>query len=245
MSKIRILAAEDDALHADTLRMHIGRLGYDLIDIVDSPEVAMRLLKATQPDVLLMDIDLGVEETGIDLVKKINDFADIPVIYLTSYKDEAIFKKAKETLPEAYILKPYDPEHLQTAIELAVFRKQKEIKKPQGPSKTPTAPLKAVFVKEGNNLIKLLLQDITLVEAYDKYCYIYTRSKKHLLSTQLKSLVQHLPQEQFLQVHRSYIINLEAIEKILPQQNSLEIAGKQVPVSKSYKAALFSHLTTL
>ncbi|WP_224995793.1 LytTR family DNA-binding domain-containing protein [Cesiribacter sp. SM1] len=244
MAKIRILAAEDDALHADTLRMVMDRLGYELIDIVDTPAELLRQLKATQPDVLLMDIDLGVEETGIDLVKKINESADIPVIYVTSHKEEAIFKKAKETMPEAYIIKPYDPEHLQAAIELAVFKKQKEANQPHSRTAQPT-PLKAVFVKEGNSLVKLQLQDIALVEAYDKYCYLYTRDKKHLLNNQLKNLIQLLPQELFLQVHRSYLVNLDAVEKIRPQQNSIEVAGKQVPVSKSFKAALYAHLTTI
>ncbi len=244
MAKIRVLAVEDDELHADKLRMVMDQLGYELIDVVDTPDELLRQLRATQPDVLLMDIDLGAEETGIDLVKKINELADIPVIYVTSFKEEAIFKKAKETLPDAYLIKPYAPEHLQAAIELAVFRSQKEAhqirRKP-----IQASPLKAVFVKEGTSLVKLLLQDILLIEAYDKYCYVYTRNKKHLLSTQLKSLMQQLPQELFLQVHRSYIINLEAVDKILPQQNCLEIAGKQVPVSKSYKASLFSHFTTI
>lgn len=244
MAKIRILAAEDDALHADTLRISMDRLGFDLIDVVDTPEELLRQLKATQPDVLLMDIDLGAEETGIDLVKKINEFTDVPVIYVTSFKEESIFKQAKETLPEAYIIKPYNPEHLQQAIELAVFRRQKDMQQVKT-RPVEASPLKAIFVKEGTVLVKLLLQDIALVEAYDKYCYVYTREKKHLLNSQLKNLAQHLPQEQFLQVHRSYLINLEAIDKIRPQQNLLEIAGKQVPVSKSFKAALYAQLTTL
>jgi DNA-binding LytR/AlgR family response regulator len=202
------------------------------------------LLEATDPDILLMDVDIGEAFTGIDLVNKINDNINIPVIYVTSLKEEHIFKKAKETLPDAYINKPYQPEQLQAAIELACYKKHKEtsyISK----ARSKDVSVKSVFVKEGDNLVKVSLPDVLLVEAYDKYCFIYTREKKYLLSIQLKNVADSLPPEQFLQVHRSYIINLEAIEKVKLNQNSLEIAGKQVPFSKTYKNTLFSRLKML
>src|ERR671932_2403827 len=124
MRKIRILAVEDDVLHADVLRMHLDRMGYDLINVVDNSAEALRLLKATEPDLLLMDIDIGEEQTGIDLVKRINQFTDVPVIYLTSFNEKHIFDEARQTLPDAYILKPFDPSELQRAIELAFLHQQ-------------------------------------------------------------------------------------------------------------------------
>jgi DNA-binding LytR/AlgR family response regulator len=244
MIKIRILALEDDELHADVLRMTIGKLGYELIDIVDNSKDLFRLIQATKPDLLLMDIDIGEEQSGIDLVKKINEANDIPVIYVTSLQEQHIYKKAKETLPDGYVLKPYDPITLQSAIDLCILRKQKEnavVKKPG----SPVEKRDTVFVKDGNTLIKLFLKDIAIVEAYDKYCYVYAKEKKYLLNIQLKTVVDHLPSEQFLQVHRSYLINFDAIEKIKTAENIVEIAGKQIPVSKSHKNALFSRLNLM
>ena len=244
MHKIQVLAVEDEDLHADVLRMVMDQLDYELVGIATSSDEAMRLLRATRPDVLLMDIDLNGEESGIDLVRKVNDLMDVPVIYLTSFKEDTVFKQARETMPEAYLTKPYETESLKAAIELAVFKKQKEMTHPLK-TISKKAPTNTVFVKEGNALVKLQLQDIALVEAYDKYCYIYTKEKKHLLSLQIKSLLQHLPPEQFLQVHRSYIVNLESIEKVRLPQNNLEVVGKVVPVSKTYKSLLFSQLKML
>jgi DNA-binding LytR/AlgR family response regulator len=244
MPRIRILALEDNTLHADILRMTLDGLGYNLIDIADNSKDLIRLLEATDPDLLLMDVDIGEPFTGIDLVKKINENIDIPVIYVTSLKEEQVFKKAKETLPDAYINKPYHPAQLQAAIELAFYKKQKEtayISK----ARSKDTSVKSVFVKEGDNLVKVSLPDVLLVEAYDKYCFIYTRDKKYLLSAQLKNIADSLPPEQFLQVHRSYIINIDAIDKVRLSQNSLEIAGKLVPFSKTYKNTLFSHLKML
>jgi DNA-binding LytR/AlgR family response regulator len=244
MPKIRILALEDNELHADILRMTLDDLGYELIDIAGSSADIFRLLQATDPDLLLMDVDIGEEITGIDLVKKINDMVDIPVIYVTSLQEEHIFAKAKETLPDAYINKPYTAGQLQSAIELAFYRKQKQYNYISKSRNTDLAAT-SVFVKEGDSLVKVCLADVLLVEAYDKYCFIYTREKKYLLSVQLKSMADSLPSEQFMQVHRSYIINLEAIDKVKLNQNSLEIAGKSVPFSKTYKNLLFSRLKML
>lgn len=243
MAKIKILAVEDDSFYAEALRRILEGLPYELIGVASEAPEALRMLKATHPDVLLMDIDLGGEISGIELVKKMNEVKDVPVFYVTSFKDKAKIGDAMETQPDGYISKPYDAAQLQAAIELAVFRKQKEAKCLKT-AQIQASPLKAVFVKEGGSLVKLLLKDISLVEAYDKYCYLYTRKKKHLLNTRFKRFTQQLPPDFFLQVHRSYLVNLKAIDKISPRQNSLEVAGKQVPVSKSFKAALYAHLTT-
>jgi DNA-binding LytR/AlgR family response regulator len=244
MPQIKVLAAEDDELHADTLRMLLDELGYKLIAITDKGEELLRLAKITAPDVLLMDIDLGEEESGIDLVKKINQVADIPVIYLTAFKDEETFKKARETMPEAYINKPYSRENLLSAIELAVFRKQKE-RSQIPPRFRPESASQSVFVKDGVKLVKINLKEIDLVEAYDKYCYLYQKGKKLLLNIQMKRLVESLPGEQFIQVHRSFVVNLDSIEGVRLNQNLLEVEGKVVPVSKSFKENVFSRLKIL
>ena len=244
MPKISILAVEDDPLHADILRMVLDEAGYEVIDIVDNSNEALRLLKATQPDLLLMDIDIGEEINGIELVKKINELTDIPVIYITSMQENHVFQAAKETLPEAFIRKPYDAFQLQSAIELLIFRMQKEknILQRWKPEDISTGSL---FVKEGDSLVKFFLKDMLLVEAYDKYSYIHTPAKKTLVNITLRTMAEKLPQEQFIQVHRSYVVNLDAIEKVRIHQNSLEIAGKLVPISKTYKNLLFSRLKLL
>lgn len=244
MSKITILAVEDDPLHADILRMTIDELGYELLDIVDNSSGALRLLKATQPDLLLMDIDIGEEINGIELVKKINELSDVPVIYVTSMTENEVFQAAKATSPEAYIRKPYDTFQLQAAIELVIFRKQKEKK---GPRKWESREIHngSLFIKEGDSLIKFFLKDILLIEAYDKYSYVYTQKKKTLVNATLKNMLKKLPDEQFLQVHRSFIVNIEAIEKIRLNTSILEVAGKPIPVSKTYKNILFSRLKLL
>jgi DNA-binding LytR/AlgR family response regulator len=244
MAKNRILAVEDDELHADVLRMTMHKLGHELISIVDNSNDLFRMINATRPDLLLMDIDIGEELNGIDIVKKINEQYNLPVVYVTSLQEQEIYKAARATEPEGFVLKPYNPITLQAAIDFSILRKEKE---KNGKIKEERTAVKSesVFVKDGNSLVKIKVQDIQLIEAYDKYCYVYTKEKKYLLSIQLKNAVSQLPDDQFIQVHRSYLINFESIAKVRLAENIVEVAGKDIPISKSHKGELFSRLNLL
>jgi len=241
MSKIRILATEDDPIHEEKLRMVIDKLNYELIDVLTDPYQVISVIRATKPDVLLMDIDLNSDISGIDLVNKINELYDIPTVFLTSFQDAKTFNKAKETLPAAYITKPYNAEELERSIELAVFRKQKD----WGALTSNSNSQNHLFIKDGHSLTKVLLSEISLIEAYDKYCYIHTQSKKFMLKERLKNIAEQLPKQLFVQVHRSYIINLEAIDNIQLIQNKLSIGEKKIGIGKTYKQALLSRINTL
>ena len=244
MAKIRILATEDDPIHEEKLIMAVDELGYELIDVLNSPDNIMSIINATKPDILLMDIDLGADISGIELVKKINETHDIPTVYLTSFTDNETFQEAKKTIPAAYVTKPYDIFALQTAIEIAIHNNVKKNETAAGWSNDIVLK-DYVFIKEKGALTKVTITDIKLVEAYDKYCYIHTEGKRYMLNARLKNIVLQLPTDTFCQVHRSYVVNLTAIDNIHIQSSEISIMGKKVSVSKSYKNDLFSRFNSL
>ena len=241
MSKIRILATEDDTLHEEMLRITLEQLGYDLIDVIYKPSSLFLKIDATKPDILLMDIDLGDDVSGIDLVKEVNERYDIPVIYVTSFADSDTFQKAKRTYPAAYIVKPYNELELQRAIELAIYNQQEKINSSDDTRKNVVFN-NDIFIKEGKAFVKIETDSIKLIEAYDKYCFIYTSEKKSMIRSRLKDIYSQLPANTFCQVHRSYIVNINAIDKIVLSNNRIYSAGKEIPVSKSYKHDLFARL---
>jgi DNA-binding LytR/AlgR family response regulator len=244
MSKIRILATEDDTLHEEMLRITLDKLGYELIDVVYKPSELFIKINATRPDLLLMDIDLGEDTSGIDLVKEVNEKYDIPVIYVTSFADSETFQEAKKTYPAAYVVKPYNELELQHAIELAFYNKQNNL--PASKSFKNDKPEKShIFIRDDNALIKLDINSILLIEAYDKYCFIYTPEKKRMIRYKLKDIFGQLPSSMFCQVHRSYIVNTDAIEKITVNGSTIFIAGKEISVSKTYKHELFAKLNCI
>ena len=232
MPKIRILAIEDNSIHEDKLRMIMDRLGYDLIDVLPEPSRLMAMISATKPDVLLMDIGLGQEVSGIDLVEKINEVYDVPTVYLTSFADDETFDKAKKTSPAAYITKPYKTEDLKRAIELAVLAGQHE-KLIAAIPKNQSGARENFFIKTGSTLTKISVSTITLIEAYDKYCYIFTPDQKYMLKERLKNILLQLPESRFCQVHRSYVVNLSAIDSIDLKQNCIVIKGKTIGIGKT------------
>jgi DNA-binding LytR/AlgR family response regulator len=244
MSKIRILATEDDPLHEEMLRVTLQKLGYSLIDVVFKPTDIMLKVAATKPDLILMDIDLGGEISGIELTKEINSRYDIPVIYVTSFADSNTFREALETYPNAYVVKPYKEEELQRAIELAIFNKRDNKIQFKGWGKDVVVN-KHIYVKEDGILKKVDLNEIKLVEAYDKYCFIYTGDQKIMIRSRLSDVIEGLPESIFCQVHRSYVINVNAIDSIDASDYKISIAGKEIAVTKTFKNNLFSRLHTI
>ena len=121
-SKKRILIAEDESVIAIDIARTLERLSYKVIGY--SRTGVDVILKAGQlnPDLILMDIMLEGEVTGIDAAEKIMNLYNIPVIYLTAYADPATLEKAKLTEPFGYILKPFDERTLHTAIEMALYK---------------------------------------------------------------------------------------------------------------------------
>ncbi|NYB51883.1 MAG: PAS domain-containing protein [Methanobacteriaceae archaeon] len=132
MSKnLKILVVEDEALTALELQKKLVSWGYEVIDVVSSGEKAIEKSLELQPDLVLMDILLKGDMTGIDAAREIKSKMEIPIIYLTAYSDDETFEGAKITQPYAYLIKPFQDNELRFAIEMAFYghERQLELKK--------------------------------------------------------------------------------------------------------------------
>ncbi len=122
MSKERILIVEDEQIVAEDLKRILEGLGYEVVGKAASGEAAIAQVEKTRPQMVLMDIRLEGKMDGIEVAEYIYTHYDIPVSYLTAYADKTTLERAKATLPFGYILKPFEERHLETTIELALFR---------------------------------------------------------------------------------------------------------------------------
>ncbi len=120
----RILVAEDEKIIAKDISQTLKKFGYDVLDSATTAEKVINQAKKFQPDLILMDILLDGETTGIDAAKILQKDMDIPIIYLTALADENTISKAKETEPYGYILKPFDQKTLRTTVEMALYKHQ-------------------------------------------------------------------------------------------------------------------------
>lgn len=118
MKKGRILIVEDQAVIAESIREMLIRSGYRNVDIAIGADEAKRMFEAKNYTILLVDIDLGAEKDGIDLVASLNGTRKVPVIYLTGKTDRATMWKARITMPGAYLTKPVTESQLQVQLSL-------------------------------------------------------------------------------------------------------------------------------
>ncbi|MCF8228294.1 MAG: response regulator [Bacteroidales bacterium] len=127
MRKKLILVVEDEVIVAKDIRNKLEQQGYECILATGGNE-ALEMIREHSPDLVLMDIYLEGNRDGIMTTKKINITYDIPVIYLTSYTDDATLKKAKLTNSYGYILKPINERELSAIIEMALHNYETEHK---------------------------------------------------------------------------------------------------------------------
>lgn len=127
MGKTRILIAEDEPVIAADLQSCLRRLGYDVVATPDNGQEALEQALTLQPDLVLLDIVLGGGIDGIQVATRLGAESEIPVVFVTSHADERTLRRARETAPFGYVLKPFEPRALQAAIEIALHRSRSEI----------------------------------------------------------------------------------------------------------------------
>jgi len=121
-----IMVVEDEAVIAMRLQQILTSMGYNVTGISYSGEEALEKAKNLKPDLILMDIMIPGELDGIALAEIVKSELDIPVIFLTSYSEKTIIERAKQAEPYGYIVKPYQDRDLKAAIEVALYKKERE-----------------------------------------------------------------------------------------------------------------------
>ncbi|MCS6291338.1 MAG: response regulator [Nitrospira sp.] len=124
MAPAKILVVDDEVVVAEDIRRQLRALGYLVVGVVASGDEAVRLAGEHRPDLVLMDIKLKGSMDGIDAAHIIQARYGVPVIYLTAFSDEETLGRARETLPLAYLIKPFVRSDLRAALELALFRQR-------------------------------------------------------------------------------------------------------------------------
>lgn len=229
--KASVLIVEDEALIADDIAGILEKYRYRITDVVDNAADALTTITKDKPDVALLDININGNLDGISLAPKLQ----LPFVFLTSYYDQHTLDRARTVNPAGYIVKPFGEKDLIVNIELAC---QKKIVTPQSP-----LPPSKLFVRKDQEIISLNSDKIIFAEAFDNYTNVYTASDRYIVSHTLKSIEEKLLPLGFVRVHRSYLINFQAIECI--QENIIFMSGHKVSIGKSYRKDFYSQLALL
>ncbi|MGB3511725.1 MAG: ATP-binding protein [Microcoleaceae cyanobacterium] len=123
----KVLIVEDQLIAAESLARNLTKLGYQIIDVVDSGEAAIEVATENPPDIVLMDIMLQGEIDGIEAAEYIYFQLKIPIVYMTAYTDDFTLERAKKTEPYGYLVKPFKIHDIRTTMEIAINKYQVDL----------------------------------------------------------------------------------------------------------------------
>ncbi len=227
MKSAKVLIVEDELLIAGSIRRYLEQQGYEVVGTATSVATAQRLYENARPDLALLDIRLQGEKSGLDMARFIQQQArPIPFIFLTSQFDKQTLEAAKSTYPAGYLSKPIQRASLLSTIEIALHNHER--------SSSMDADIKLV---ERSKHYIVPVSEILYLQSEHIYVRVYLRTGQEILQRgSLGDLLRQLPGKQFLQVHRSFVVNTRMVSRY--DQDFLFVDEVAIPVSRSRKKAL-------
>ncbi len=225
--KLKTIAIDDEPLALRLVSDYVSKTPFlELVAALDNPLDAIEFLSQQPVDLVFVDIQMP-DLTGIEFVRSLETAPKI--IFTTAYEKYAIEGFKLNAID--YLLKPFSYEEFLKAAQKA--RKQAELEAaiPQ----SIEANNQFLFLKSEYKIRRINFNDILYIEGLKDYIKVYTvgEDKPILSLNSIKSLEQKLPEDKFMRVHRSFIINLERIEVI---ERSRIVFGKTyIPISDQYK----------
>lgn len=191
---------------------------------------AIPVLKREQVDIMFLDIRMP-EISGLDFLETLDKTPE--VILTTAYREYALEGYEFDVLD--YLLKPIEFSRFLKAIN----KVENKFRSVPLPYNVIPEEIKYIYLKQKSKQIKVALSDVLFIKAENEYVDYYLKNKqKILILGALKNLEEELQDSNFIRIHRSYIVNLDAIEYI--EGNQISVGNHKIPVSETYKKTLFS-----
>ena len=228
-SLVSCIIVDDDEVDRLTTLSFARKFSFLKIEgVFENAETALEFLTKSNPDVLLLDIDMpGI--SGLELRKKL---LHIPAcIFITSYPDYAVESFENDALD--FLVKPLNMERFAKAMErlqqyLTIRKKAALLDSSLGGD--------AIFIKDGHEQIKIQLHEVIYLEALKDYTSIVTAKRKHCVLSSLGNLLKEKSFQSFIRIHRSYAVQKNYINKITGA--GLMVNNITLPVGRSYKDIL-------
>lgn len=238
MSTKRIIIVEDEKPARDLIRVYMKE--FDVLELIgeyDNGFDGLKAINELKPDAIFLDVQMP-KLTGFEMLEVLEHHPE--VIFTTAYDQYAI--RAFEQNAVDYLLKPFSKERFREAVGKLVSRidtqsTESGVEKIRLHLAGGDEKLHRIVIKKSGKIHVISTGDINYLEAQDDYVMIYTDEGKYLKQQTMKYFENHLDEEQFVRVHRSYIANIACIERIEPYEKTNFILilkdGNKVPVSRS------------
>jgi two-component system, LytTR family, response regulator LytT len=240
-SPIRTVVIDDEPYSRDELKFLLERYSdIEVIGEADSGEKGLEVIITKEPDVVFVDIEMS-QMSGLDLAAALKNMKKMPfIIFATAYPNYAARAFRVDALD--YLLKPFNEEELDETMKRVKERlnKNKVVEKPE-----PT--IAKLAVEDERSIVYLSPSDITYLFREDRETIICTVDRKFCSKLPMKDLEEKLRGYPFFRTHKSYLVNLDKVELLIPWFNGayqLKVAGRrdEIPVSRNYVKSLRERL---
>ncbi len=236
--KIKAIIVDDETLARESVKNLLStRQDIEIVGEGSNGFEAVKLVHELKPDLVFLDIQMPKLD-GFDVCELLGN--DLPsIIFITAFDEYAL--KAFEAQAMDYLLKPVKKERFDRAIErfYQQFRNKndKKISKFLDIDRSNRIPLRRILIRDGVNVTILRPDNVLYIEACDDYVKFHTKEKYWLKSERMQNLEKTLDNRLFCRIHRSFIVNINYIDKIEPYSKESKIIkltnGKTLPVSKN------------
>ena len=238
--KIKCIAIDDEPFALGIIEEYIKKVPFlELLDTFDNAIESIDFIKNNEVDLLFLDIQME-ELTGIQLLQILNPRP--LVIFTTAYDSYAL--KGYELDVIDYLLKPISIKRFMKAVDKAYdfvqLKKGKEPAPQQARQSTNEMDTHYFFVKTEHRLEKIEFNDILCIEGQGDYLKIICKNKNIMTLQNFKLMEASLPAENFIRVHKSYMLALNKIESI--ERNRVKIGEYLIPISDTYKKTFYDTL---
>ena len=244
--KIQILIVDNEITLSSQISSQLNQIKYQLIGTVPNLKEALHFLRKQAVDIILIELKTPLENNWLKLGLEIKNSFNLPFIIMASESNQSSINKAIKLNPTAILLKPLIKQQIEIAIDIAVENFHKPIFKIEKLNKslgkkTNMMSLKnCLFLKRNNLLERVDFDDILWLKAESNYTIIHTLKGEFIYATVLKIFEEKLPTDQFMRVHRSYIINLEKIDGF--EGKMVIIKNKYIPITNRARIKVFDML---
>lgn len=234
---LKILIIEDEVITANDIKETLERAGHQVTAMAKNFKEAVAALKSQPPDLALIDIQLSKSALdGISIAKELLSHHSIPIIYLTANSESDTMQRAKQTLPAAYLLKPFRPQELVVQVELAYANR----KTMPGVAESDT-----LYLPINKGYEKLTKSEVLYLAADGAYVKVYLINEEHprLFSMHLGYLSDYFSLPYFYKLSRSVLINLHYVERL--ERNQLWMRGQlqSLTIPEANRSELMRRLT--
>jgi DNA-binding LytR/AlgR family response regulator len=231
---VNCIIVDDEPVAREVLENHLSRM--DNVRVVASCKSAMdafRVVNSSNIDLIFLDISMP-EISGLSFARSLT--SSVKIIFTTAYREFAVDGFDLQAVD--YLLKPVSFERLLQAVTRYLAE---NAPKPLPESEQDDSGIKdSLFVRSDRKMVRVILSEIDYIESISDYIRIHLKGKKIVTRETLTGIEQKLPGNKFLRIHRSFIVNIDAVDSFTNEY--AEIGSEQLPVSRGYRQNVIGRL---